>query len=429
MTSVTRITVNVNLEKVKAEVRKVYDKVEGANPGPVLYLKEPNNTKNFTFFSFMYYALMNLNIEINGEKCTREQASIMYDNLKRGLYSMVQDAYSFEVEDKQDKSRWLMKTHNVNSLIDNDYLLGDLIITLSSQTIVSFRKLFDENSPRFEAKMLWRTTDINDLFSFDNPNLKLNQLSVDYTLYTLDKVDVLDFNKRPGNFSTPIFNNDNSLDEYKMITKEYEHVVQSFSLHSASLFAASFDMKFNFEMNINRQITILPKGSIFFKVYGAFNEPFELAYTPFLFVLRSRYIRRNLRLVSIEPTQWYIIFEIANISDESVDFFDADNLADGDYRVLSFVVPSQTRMLMYTRIGQELLNLNSNFHLQEKWVFDMVEKYNSLYCVDVEFKSRLENILKEIFGVYSTIARVYRKEKPLDGSKRKNLEFSWQPFF
>ena len=117
-----------------------------------------------------------------------------------------------------------------------------------------------------------------------------------------------------------------------------------------------------------------------------------------------------------------------NITNESVDLFDDDNLDKQDYRIFSFVVPSQPRMLMYERFGKQLLDMDSNFTHKKYWTYDLVKKFDVKFNQDVQFKSRMENILKEVFGVPSTIARVYRKEKPSDGSKRKFIDFNQDCF-
>ena len=435
MSNVSRIEIEIDLndESITPMVKRVFDKVGRGYPSPVLYLKDENAKINFTFFTFILWAMDTSRLKITGI-----HDNTIYENLTRGLYSAIQNSYSFEAK-SEDNKEWVTKSIGIESLIDNDYLYGDIIITLSSGIVYFYNKsnsnlslvdpIFEKvrgqatqhNSPMYSSS-------IRDLFKFENNPLHLTKLKIVYSLYLLEKVEVIDFTNRPGNFSSPIFNLDNSLQEYRIFNSlDFEHVVQSFSLHSASLFAASFDLKFNFQNN-NQQITAHPKGSLFFKVYGAFKEPYELAYTPNLFVLRSRFIRRGLRLFDVKYSQWHITFQLVNITNESVDLFDDDNLDKQDYRIFSFVVPSQPRMLMYERFGKQLLDMDSNFTHKKYWTYDLVKKFDVKFNQDVQFKSRMENILKEVFGVPSTIARVYRKEKPSDGSKRKFIDFNQDCF-
>lgn len=385
-----------------------------------------------------------------------------------GLLSAIQTNYQwgFKVPMKEtffsigNTEQFFTRSIQVGSLIDNDYLLGDLMITMKE----NYHELLHDDSDNGKLPTLKKSRAFvdfdfpkgQDLNLLSNSNFRVYNewseyytvseafIQVTYNFHFLNKIDVHDFEHRPGNFGLPIFNSDRdtNLDEWKQDNEIWCTTINSVNFVSASVFASSFDLQFgpknqkwdsDNEILIDspvvsgrpqRQIVIEPKGAVYFKILNFLRDPFELAFTRNLFVLRSRFIRRGLLLSNIEYTQWYVRFELTNTRSKRVSLFSDDDMKNEDYRIFSFVVPQQPRILMYEMIGTELLGFSPSFTSTPKWTFDFIKRFDNKLA-EASFMGSVEGILLKVFGLPARFMRVYRKEKPLSGEKRKYLPFEF----
>lgn len=263
--------------------------------------------------------------------------------------------------------------HSPNTLIDNDYLHGQFIITTHFEEV---------------------------------PDQEILKIELSLSSYVLKRLPANLFEERPGNFSLPLMY---SIKNQADISKaEWDFDIFSFNLKLASVLAASIDV----EMVTDKKVEILPKGSIFLKIHGGLREHFNYAYTPNFFVLRSRYIRNGLSIGTIEYKSEFIRIEIINKTNKIV------SIATSGYpfALVSMVIPSQVRLLLYTKFANYIRQIHGQEPIEDiiQYLEDKDENNNNKFISDFSpyyNDSKAIEIMRDIFGVDATIKKVKRKNK------------------
>jgi hypothetical protein len=245
-----------------------------------------------------------------------------------------------------------------------------------------------------------------DHFNITFYNTYVENTDVFYDIYELNGKNMLStsLNAFPGGYHCPIFIN--PIKDFQKQTMSIncssDYVVENFFMHCASKGAAGLDMCMD-EITLNNNIIssdiiIRACGSIKFIFKPLFTSPLDLARTPHLFLLRSRYVWERLLIRHEIKNKTHLAITILNNSPFDVRL----KYSKKGFRIFQFHLPNYYREEVYKQF-QDMANVEMSSVLGR-----ILNPEENDAIANMGF---LESAYRSVLGVKTTVEWVPRQTK------------------
>jgi hypothetical protein len=258
----------------------------------------------------------------------------------------------------------------------------------------------------------------NDYMRADHFNITfydnyIENVDVFYDIYELDGKNLLSTSliELPGGYHCPIFIK--TMKDFQKqpidINCSSDYVVEKFSLLCASKGAAGLDICMNeVTLNnniINSDIIIRACGSIKFIFKPLFTSPLDLARTPYLFLLRSRYVLERLLIRHEIVNNTHLAVTIINNSPDDVRLKQCKR----GFRIFQFHLPTYYREEVYKHF-QNSITINGERSSVLGRILNPTKRLNDIIDY-IENLACMESAYREILGVDTTVQWIQRQAK------------------